>query len=54
MNDAFILKNSKEKELLGVVINSNLNLNSHIKSAKKRALKKLSALSKISRLGGCL
>ena len=44
-DDAFeyngiILKNTKEKELLGVMIDDNLNFNSHIKRIFKIALPK--------------
>ena len=42
------IKNSKEREILGIKIDNSLNFNNHIKSICRKAGQKLSALLRIS------
>ena len=48
--NGIIIKNTKEKKLLGVIIDNNRNFNSHIKRMCKVEAQKSYALSRISRL----
>ena len=43
-----IMNNSKEEEILGVIIDNRLTFSSHIRELCKKASQKISALSRIS------
>ena len=43
-------KNVTEERILGIVINNNLNLKSHVKKMCEKSIQKLSALARISKL----
>ena len=42
----FVLKNSKEVEILGITLDRNMNFHTHIKNICRKAGQKLSALKK--------
>ena len=45
---SFLMENSKEQKILGVIINNKLNFKGHISELCKKASQKISALSRLS------